>query len=112
MKDWLHHLERSSNYFLSQTAAYSGAGVLSVSQPLYPILWTDVSKMAVGTQLQQMASSAAQPLSAFSRELQPTVHVYFEIKHFRYILEIRNFIVYTDHKPLTCSGFQQWSLFP
>ena len=42
-------------------------------------------------------SPAEQHYSAFDREL---LAVYLSIKHFRYLLEGRQFYVMTDHKPL------------
>ena len=42
--------------------------------------------------------------SAYDREL---LSAYSAIKHFRYMLEGRNFILYTDHKPLTFAFTQR-----
>ncbi len=48
------------------------------------------------------------PLEFFAQELSPTQsrystfnHELLAIKHFRHLLEGRNFTVFTDHKPLT-----------
>lgn len=79
----------------------------------YPlILKTDASQSAVGAALQQVTNDTVQPLCFFSRKLQPSqtrystfsrelLAIYLAVKHFRHILEGRDFIIYTDHKPLT-----------
>ena len=72
----------------------------------------DASDVAVGGVLQQFLNGMWQPLSFFSKKLNPTetrysafdrelLAVYATIKHFRHNLEGRNFFVNTDHKPLT-----------
>eukprot|EP00795_Rhopilema_esculentum_P017899 gene17899-biopygen2721 len=71
----------------------------------------DASNVAVGAVLQQFLNGAWQPISFFSKRLQPAeakystfgrelLSVYLAIKHFRYFLEGRAFHVMTDHKPL------------
>ena len=77
------------------------------------ILAVDVSSMHVGAVLQQRASvSGLQPLSfffckldraqlkysAFDREL---LAAYLAIRHFRWALESRHFMLESDHKPLS-----------
>lgn len=75
-------------------------------------LATDASQEAVGAVLQQLKDGAFQPLSFFSRRLQPAqtrystfgrelLAIYYAIRHFRHLLEGRQFTVLTDHKPLT-----------
>lgn len=75
-------------------------------------LSTDASQHAVGSVLQQFHNNTWQPLAFFSKKLQKNetklstidrelLAVYLSIKHFRYFLEGRNFVIYTDHKPLT-----------
>ena len=72
----------------------------------------DASDVAVGGVLQQFLNGMWQPLSFFSKKLNPAetrysafdrelLAVYATIKHFRHNLEGRNFFVNTDHKPLT-----------
>ena len=72
----------------------------------------DASDVAVGGVLQQYLNGMWQPLSFFSKKLNPAgtrysafdrelLAVYATIKHFRHNLEGRNFFVNTDHKPLT-----------
>jgi len=43
-------------------------------------------------------SDAEKKYSAFDREL---LAVYSAIRHFRFMLEGREFLLFTDHKPLT-----------
>lgn len=61
---------------------------------------------------QQYHKGIWQPLGFFSKKLSPAevkystldrelLSIYLSIKHFRYFVEGRDFIVYTDHKPLT-----------
>ena len=67
---------------------------------------------AVGGVLQQCVDNVWQPLSFFSKKLFPAetrysafdrelLAIYGTIRHFRHILEGRNFFVNTEHKPLT-----------
>ncbi|CAH8602890.1 unnamed protein product [Schistosoma mattheei] len=73
---------------------------------------TDASNLAVGAVLQQLVNGVWEPLSFFSKRLNPTqtrystfgrelLAIYLAIKHFRHMVEGINFTVYTDHKPLT-----------
>jgi cleavage and polyadenylation specificity factor subunit 1 len=41
---------------------------------------------------------AQQKYSAYDREL---LAIYETVKHFRHKLEVRHFIIFTDHKPVT-----------
>ncbi|UYV75266.1 hypothetical protein LAZ67_12003176, partial [Cordylochernes scorpioides] len=77
----------------------------------------DASDFAVGTALHQQVGNNFQPIAFFSRKLDTAqrkysaydrelLAVYLAIKHFRHLLEGRQFPVYTDHKPLTYA-FQQ-----
>lgn len=75
-------------------------------------IMTDASNTAVGAVLQQYIDGQWQPISFFSKKLQPAethystydrelLAAYLAIKHFRYFLEGHTFHVVTDHKPLT-----------
>lgn len=75
-------------------------------------LITDASSTAVGAALEQYKNKCWEPLAFFSKKLKPSeikysafdrelLAVYLAIKHFRYILEGREFSILTDHKPLT-----------
>lgn len=72
----------------------------------------DASDSAVGAVLQQCVDGQWQPISFFSKKLEPSetcystfdrelLAIYLAIKHFRCFLEGRTFHVVTDHKPLT-----------
>nr|VZI24554.1 unnamed protein product [Spirometra erinaceieuropaei] len=76
------------------------------------ILSTDTSSSVVGAVLHQQANNQLQPLAFISQKLQPTQTRYstfsrehlaicLAIRHFRHLLEGRDFSVHTDHKPLT-----------
>lgn len=80
-------------------------------------LVTDASEFAIGSALQQYVNDEVQPLAFFSRKLTPAerkystydrelLAIYSAIRYFRHMLEGRDFIVLTDHKPLTFA-FQQ-----
>jgi len=66
----------------------------------------------MGAVLYQRVQGGWQPLAFFSRKLSPAqqnyraydrelLAIYEAVKHFRHMLEARNFTVLTDHKPLT-----------
>ncbi|GBM75668.1 Retrovirus-related Pol polyprotein from transposon opus [Araneus ventricosus] len=74
-------------------------------------LMTDASDFAVGAVLQQHIESIVEHLGLFSRKLTATekkystfdrelLSIYLSVKHFRYVLEGREVVIYTDHKPL------------
>uniref|UniRef100_A0A5S6QNW3 RNA-directed DNA polymerase n=1 Tax=Trichuris muris TaxID=70415 RepID=A0A5S6QNW3_TRIMR len=74
-------------------------------------LMVDASEQAIGAVLQQNVESSWRPLAFFSRRLQDhqkrystfgreLLGVYAAVKHFRQMVEGRELIVYTDHKPL------------
>jgi cleavage and polyadenylation specificity factor subunit 1 len=77
-------------------------------------LAVDASATHVGASLQQKSpgSAAWEPLGFYSKKLDTTqvkysafdrelLAIYLGIRHFRYMLEGRRFVVLTDHKPLT-----------
>ncbi|KMQ85927.1 pol polyprotein [Lasius niger] len=74
-------------------------------------LQTDASDKAIGAVLQQNSNEISQPLSFFSKKLTPAqtrysaydrelLAIYAAIKHFRFMIEGRNFHIITDYKPL------------
>ena len=75
-------------------------------------LTVDASDAAVGAVLEQFIDGSWKPLAFFSRQLRPPerkystfdrelLALYLAIRHFRYYLEARQFVAFTDHKPLT-----------
>lgn len=75
-------------------------------------LFVDASNDAVGAALNQKVDNEYQPLAFYSKKLTDTQRnystydreltaVYQAVKHFRYMLEARNFCIYTDHKPIS-----------
>ena len=72
----------------------------------------DASDTALGASLQQRINGMWRPLAFFSRKLSAAeknysaydrelLAIYAAIRHFRYFIEGRKFVIYTDHKPLT-----------
>ena len=68
--------------------------------------------MAVGGVIEQKINNKWQPLAFFSKQLRKPeqcysafdrelLALYLAIRHFRYLLEARTFMAFTDHKPLT-----------
>uniref|UniRef100_A0A8C5DEF6 Gypsy retrotransposon integrase-like protein 1 n=1 Tax=Gouania willdenowi TaxID=441366 RepID=A0A8C5DEF6_GOUWI len=101
--------------FEDTKAALCQATMLVHPSPGAPVaLTTDASDYAVGAVFEQWVGGAWQPLAFFSRQLVPRerkystfdrelLGVWLAIRHFRSILEGREFTVFVDHKPLTFS---------
>ncbi|GFV46483.1 retrovirus-related Pol polyprotein from transposon 17.6 [Trichonephila clavipes] len=93
--------------------ALADAALLAHPSPSAPLaLHVDASDYAIGGALYQVVDSELQPLAFFSRKLTSSeksysaydrelLAIYSAIRHFRYMLEARDFTVFTDHKPLT-----------
>ncbi|GFW50181.1 transposon Tf2-6 polyprotein [Trichonephila clavipes] len=93
--------------------ALADAALLAHPSPSAPLaLHVDASDYAIGGALHQVVNSELQPLAFFSRKLTSSeksysaydrelLAIYSAIRHFRYMLEARDFTVFTDHKPLT-----------
>ena len=75
-------------------------------------LATDASDIGIGALLQQHVEGTWKPIAFFSKKLnnvernysafdRELLAIYKAVKHFRYVVEIRQFHIYTDHKPLT-----------
>ncbi|GFS39166.1 transposon Tf2-6 polyprotein [Trichonephila inaurata madagascariensis] len=75
-------------------------------------LLVDASNSAVGGALNCLTENGPQPIAFFSRKLSATetkystydrepLAIYLAIKHFKHQLEGHNFIIFTDHHPLT-----------
>ncbi|GFU03454.1 transposon Tf2-11 polyprotein [Trichonephila clavipes] len=93
--------------------ALADAALLAHPSPSAPLaLHVDASDYAIGGALHQVGDSELQPLAFYSRKLTSSeksysaydrelLAIYSAIRHFRYMLEARDFTVFTDHKPLT-----------
>ena len=105
--------EDARTSFSESKRALANATMLAHPIPGAPIsLAVDASDFAIGAVLQQRANDTWQPLgfltkplnsaqrkySAYDREL---LAMYTAVKRFRHAVEGRNFIIFTDHKPLT-----------
>ncbi|BHF68517.1 hypothetical protein SprV_0301155300 [Sparganum proliferum] len=75
-------------------------------------LMVDASNVAVGAVLQQSRPDSTVPLAFFSKKLSKAetrystfgrelLAAYLAVRHFRHLLESREFTIFTDHKPLT-----------
>ena len=114
--------DRTLNWNESTTAAFAAikdalatTTLLTHPKPFAPTcIMSDASDRAVGAVLQQHINGEWHPVSYFSKKLRPAetrystfdrelLAVYLSIKHFRYLVEGREFHVITDHKPLTYS---------
>ncbi|KAJ8415636.1 hypothetical protein AAFF_G00426160 [Aldrovandia affinis] len=99
--------------FKDTKAALAQAAMLAHPSHTAPIaITTDASDYAVGAVYEQWVGGAWQPLAFFSRQLSPSERKYstfdrellglwLAIRHFRFLLEGREFTAYVDHKPLT-----------
>ncbi|CAH8505156.1 unnamed protein product [Schistosoma mattheei] len=88
------------------------ATMLMYPNSLSPLaLMVNASDKPVGGILNQLVRNAWKPTAFFSKRLAPAetrystfgrepLAIYLTIKHFRHMLEDREFIVFTDHKPL------------
>jgi hypothetical protein len=94
-------------------AGLSRAALLAHPDSTAPLaLVTDASTTAMGTVLQQQVQDVWQPLAFFSRKLSPAqqkysayerelLAIYETVRLFRYMLDARDFQIWTDQKPLT-----------
>lgn len=75
-------------------------------------IMVDASDIAIGACLQSHTNKGPSPMAFFSRKLTSTekkystydrelLAIYFAIKHFRHHVEGHDFIIFTDHRPLT-----------
>uniref|UniRef100_A0A5S6Q091 Reverse transcriptase domain-containing protein n=1 Tax=Trichuris muris TaxID=70415 RepID=A0A5S6Q091_TRIMR len=74
-------------------------------------LAVDASDNAAGAVVQQKVNGRWEPFASFSKRFQPRearysafgrelLALYLAVKHFRYLLEGRQFTIFTDHRPL------------
>ena len=103
---------------MEQSFSATKSALLQVPRLVYPVpsapilLAVDASETHVGTVLQQRISSSWAPLAFFNKKLSaPDIQysafdrellaAYSAIWHFRFLLDGRQFTLFTDHKPLT-----------
>lgn len=99
--------------------ALADTTLLAHPAPSSPLaLHVDASDFAIGGALHQVVNSELQPLGFFSRKLSTAevkysaydrelLAAFATVKHFRHMLEGREFTIYTDHKPLTYAFHQK-----
>ena len=110
--------------FNAAKSALSSATMLTHPVPGAPLsLVTDASDSGVGAVLQQRVNGKDSPLAFFSHQLSTAeskysaydrelLAIYLAVRHFRYFVEGRTFVIYTDHKPLSFAMAKvsdQWS---
>ena len=115
------HLDWNDNAqsaFLKLKDALANTALLAHPNPNAVLsLVTDASDNAMGAVLHQEVNGLKQPLCFYSCVFSPTqarystydrelLAIYSSIKHFKYLLEGRQFTVYTDHKPLIYAFIQ------
>ena len=91
----------------------ANAALLCFPTPGLPLsLCTDASDWAIGSVLQQFEEGNWRPIAFYSKKLNDAqrvystydrelLGVYLSVKHFKHMLEGREFVILTDHKPLT-----------
>ncbi|GFU22682.1 hypothetical protein TNCV_762621 [Trichonephila clavipes] len=95
------------------------ATLLSFPDPdLQLALFTDASNFAIGSVLQQFEAGNWKLISFFSKKLtdaqknystydRELLGIYLSDKKFKHLLERQNFVIYTDHKPITYAFHQK-----
>lgn len=90
----------------------ANAALLTFPNPdLTLALCTDASNFAIGSVLQQYEDGYWKPIGFYSKKLNDTqktystydrelLSIYLSIKHFKHLLEGREFTIFTDHKPI------------
>jgi len=107
---WTSHMEAA--FIRSKEALANAAMLRHPHSNAATALTVDASDTAVGAVLEQYTDGSWKPLAFFSRQLRPPetrysafdrelLGLYLAVRHFRYFLEARPFVAYTDHKPLT-----------
>ncbi|GFV29666.1 retrovirus-related Pol polyprotein from transposon 17.6 [Trichonephila clavipes] len=109
----LEGTEEAENSFTAAKTAFADATLLKHPIPGATLsVWTDASNVAIGSSLMQLSNSNWEPIAFLSLKLSKTqqnwstydrelLAIYTSIKKFRHMLEGREFIIYTDQKPLT-----------
>ena len=105
--------EKSEASFRESKRALANATMLAHPIPGVPVsLAVDTSNYALGAVLQQRVNVSWQPLGFLTKSLHSAqrkyskydhelLAIYTAVKRFRHAIEGRNFVIFTDHKPLT-----------
>ena len=105
---WISDLVKS---FEDDKRLLSNATLLHFPVSQAPLaITTDASGIAVGSVLEQYVQGHWQPLAFFSRKLKPAetryatfdrelLSISLSIKHFKFFVEGRSFVIYTDINP-------------
>lgn len=107
--DWTNETEEAFERCKHSLTSITTTAFLSSSARL--TLHTDASNTAIGATLEQKVDDNWRPVGFFSRKLTPTeqnystydqelLAIFSGIKHFRNLLECREFSIKTNHKPL------------
>ena len=108
------------------TAKWSLSEAAMLAHPLpnsIIALITDVSDVGIGACLEQHTERGWQPISFFRKNLENSLQkystvnqdllaLYEAVRHFRYFLQVQNFIMFTDNQPLVKALHKQldpWS---
>ncbi|GBM87588.1 Retrovirus-related Pol polyprotein from transposon 297 [Araneus ventricosus] len=91
------------------------AATLTFHEPNQQLsIMVDASDLVIGVVLHTTTTVGHKPLAFYSRKLSPSerkystydrelLAIYATVKHFLHLLEGQNFIIFTDHRPLTFS---------
>ena len=125
LTDALKGGKRTLNWSPDMLSAFSAAKNLLCTVPtlVHPdpsaaiSVSVDASGSSIGAVLQQDVAGVWAPLSFYSRKLSPSetrysafdrelLAAWSALRHFRFLLEGNEFVLYTDHKPLTQALFR------
>lgn len=105
--------DRAEKAFTECKTVLAEATLLHYPDSLKPLgLMVDASNSAAGAVLQQFTNDVWQPLGFYSEKFNSAQSKYstfgrellamkMAVRYFRYLLEGRSFVIYTDHNPLT-----------
>jgi cleavage and polyadenylation specificity factor subunit 1 len=110
MVEWT--VERDTAFQKAKEALINATMLVYPQSDAPTALTVDASDHSCGAVLEQLIDNKWQPLAFFSRKFRPPeckysafdrelLALYLAVRHFRYFLEARPFVAYTDHKPLT-----------
>ncbi|GFU76012.1 retrovirus-related Pol polyprotein from transposon opus [Trichonephila clavipes] len=109
----VHWTDDTRRSFEKCKADLAEAALLSFPRSGLPLSFcTDASDFAVGAVLQQLENEGWKPIAFYSKKLNETqtrystydrelLGIYLSVKYFKHLLEGNDFVIYTDHKPLT-----------